>query len=164
MSHRHPAVRFPRISLRRAALALAAVFLLFAVPAKAGPAVNAEGGKLALHGYDAVAYFTDGAARKGSQEFETQWMGAAWRFASAEHRDAFAAEPSKYAPQYGGFCAYAVSQGGTADIDPEAWTVVDGKLYLNLSKKIQKIWEKDIPGYIAAADANWPKIEAGLEK
>jgi hypothetical protein len=90
-------------------------------------------------------------------------MGANWRFASAENRDRFAADPERYAPQYGGYCAYAVSEGTTADIDPEAWKVVDGKLYLNLSKDVQKLWEQDIPGYIEKADANWPEIRAGLD-
>ena len=74
------------------------------------------------------------------------------------HRDLFAANPTEYAPQYGGYCAYAVSQGGTAPIDPEAWRIVDGKLYLNLNPDIQAIWVEDIPGYIGKADANWPRL------
>jgi hypothetical protein len=87
-------------------------------------------------------------------------MDATWRFASAEHRELFAANPEKYAPAYGGYCAYAVSQGVTAPIDPEAWKVVDGRLYLNLDRDIQQIWEQDVPGYIAKADENWPKLLA----
>jgi hypothetical protein len=85
-------------------------------------------------------------------------MGATWRFASAEHRDMFAASPEQYAPRYGGYCSYAVSQGHTASIDPEAWKIVDGKLYLNYSKGVQKMWEKDQAGYIGKADANWPGL------
>ena len=113
---------------------------------------------LAVKGYDTVAYFTDGKPVKGSKKFTHAWKGAEWRFASAEHRDLFAADPEKYAPQYGGYCAWAVSQGSTAGIDPKAWKIVDGKLYLNYSSKIQKKWEADIPGHIDAADGHWPKL------
>jgi hypothetical protein len=85
-------------------------------------------------------------------------MEATWLFSSAENRDRFAADPQKYAPQYGGYCSYAVSQGHTASIDPEAWRVVDGKLYLNYSKGVQKKWEMDTTGYIQKADQNWPGL------
>lgn len=113
---------------------------------------------IAILGADPVAYFTDGAYVPGSDAFTYDWQGATWQFAKAENRDAFAANPEAYAPQYGGFCAYAVSQGTTAPIEPEAWKIVDGKLYLNLNRKIQQRWEKDIPGYIAAANQNWPGV------
>ena len=148
-------------SLRVILVALAA--LLFAGPALAGKVNKSFLGGVAIEGYDPVAYFTDGKPVVGSKDFEYRWSDATWRFASAEHRDAFAADPAKYAPQYGGYCAYAVSQGATADGDPNAWSVVNGRLYLNLSKAIQARWQKDIPGYIKAADANWPKIKARLE-
>jgi YHS domain-containing protein len=114
----------------------------------------------AIRGYDPVAYFTSGKPVKGSKEFTTQWRGATWHFASAEHRDRFAAAPEKYAPQYGGYCAYGVAQGYTVSIDPAAWTVVDGKLYLNYSTNVRRTWEKDIPGYIRKADTQWPKALA----
>jgi hypothetical protein len=114
----------------------------------------------AVKGYDVVAYFTEGEPVKGSSAHTFQWQGATWRFASAEHRDLFAASPADYAPQYGGYCAYAVATGYKADIDPEAWRLVDGRLYLNLSKSVQALWDQDIPGYIAKADANWPKLMA----
>jgi YHS domain-containing protein len=112
----------------------------------------------ALAGYDAVAYFTDGAAVKGSEEHTFEWNGATWRFASAEHRDLFAADPERYAPQYGGYCAWAVSQGKTAPVDPERFDVVDGKLYLNYNQKIQKRWREDRDALIVAADENWPGL------
>lgn len=115
-------------------------------------------GEVAIAGADPVAYFTDGAYVPGSDEFTHEWSGAIWRFASAENRDAFASNPASYAPQYGGFCAWAVSQGYTAPIDPEAWKVVDGKLYLNYDKNVQARWERDISGNIAKADANWPAV------
>jgi hypothetical protein len=147
-----------------AAAAVAAALLAAPLPVAAGGVVNSTFfGNDAIKGYDPVAYFTEGRPVQGSDEFEYEWMGADWRFATAANRDAFAAEPEKYAPQYGGYCAYAVSQGTTADIDPEAWTIVGDRLYLNLSKDVQKLWEQDVPGYIQKADANWPKIRTDLE-
>lgn len=109
-------------------------------------------------GADPVAYFTQAAYVPGTDSYTHDWAGATWQFASAENRDAFAREPDRYAPQYGGYCAWAVSQGYTAPIDPTAWKVVDGKLYLNVSPQIQARWERDIPGHIAQADANWPQV------
>ena len=114
-------------------------------------------GALALNGYDAVAYFSGNAAQ-GSGEFTHEWNGATWRFVNAANRDQFANEPQKYAPQYGGYCAWAVGHGYTAKGDPEAWKIVDGKLYLNYSKDVQAKWERDIPGFIAKGDENWPKF------
>lgn len=118
-------------------------------------------GGLAIDGYDPVAYFVDGKPVEGRKEFSWSWNGATWRFASAEHRDLFVAAPEKYAPQYGGYCAWAVSQGYTAGIDPDAWTVRDGKLYLNYDLDVQKKWLADPDGLIAKGDANWPKLLAG---
>jgi YHS domain-containing protein len=117
-------------------------------------------GGVAIKGYDPVAYFTDGVPVEGKKEFEYRWMNAVWRFASAAHRDAFKAMPERYAPAYGGYCAWAVAQGDTASIDPAAWKIVDGRLYLNYSKKVQQTWAEDIAGNITKADANWPKLLA----
>ena len=114
---------------------------------------------VAIKGYDPVAYHKGGEPVKGSSKFELDWMDARWRFASAEHRDLFKSDPEKYAPQYGGYCAWAVSQGTTAGVDPKkAWRIVEGKLYLNYNVDIQKKWAKDIPGNIKKADANWPGV------
>jgi YHS domain-containing protein len=148
------------ISLIRHGLLAAGLLLLSALVACSSTVtpVNATSDGVAIKGYDPVAYFTDGGPVKGKKEFQYEWRGAKWQFASAGHRDLFKADPGKYAPQYGGYCAYAVSQGKTADIDPDAWDIVNGKLYLNLSKDVQKIWSKDIPGYIKKADRNWPHI------
>ena len=115
-------------------------------------------GGVAIDGTDPVAYFTDGKPVEGSSNFEHEWNGATWRFASAENRDRFAADPEAYAPQYGGYCAWAVAQGYTASTDPEAWKIVDGKLYLNYNKDVQSRWEGDVPGNIAKGDANWPTV------
>jgi hypothetical protein len=115
-------------------------------------------GGVAIKGYDPVAYFTDGKPLKGDSDFEHEYMDATWRFVSAAHRDAFAKEPAKYMPQYGGYCAYGVSKGYAVGVDPEAWKIVDGKLYLNYNMDVQKMWLEDIPGRVKKADENWPKI------
>ena len=120
--------------------------------------VNKSRGGVAIKGYDPVAYFEQGEPVKGSNEFQHEWQGATWRFSSVSNRDLFAADPDKYAPRYGGYCAYAVSQGSTADIDPEAWTIVEDKLYLNYNRQVREIWAKDIPGNIKKADRHWPEI------
>lgn len=112
----------------------------------------------AIRGYDPVAYFTEGKPVKGSDEFSYDYKGTTWLFASAENKRAFEEKPEKYAPQYGGYCAWAVSQGYTASIDPDAWTIVDGRLYLNYSKSVQETWSQDVTGNIRKADANWPKV------
>jgi YHS domain-containing protein len=122
------------------------------------PPVNTQHENLALRGYDAVAYFTDGKSIPGMAAFETVWNGARWRFASAAHRDAFVKDPQKYAPQFGGYCAWAVGHNYTADGDPEAWKIVDGKLYVNYSKRVQKKWEAGIDEYIRQGHANWPAV------
>ncbi len=138
----------------------AALGLLAAGPALAIDPVFTKRG-LAIRGYDPVAYFTEGKPVKGKADFTHSYEGTTWRFASAANRDAFAADPLRYAPQYGGYCAYAVSQGYTASIDPDAWRIVDDKLYLNYSKSVQRRWERDVPGNIAKADTNWPQLKAG---
>ncbi len=135
--------------------------LIAAAAAALSPVNRSLLGGVALDGYDAVAYFTDGRPVEGSKEFTFDWQGATWRFATAAHRDLFAAAPEKYAPQYGGYCAWAVAHGYTADIDPEAWSIVEGRLYLNYSLEIRGKWEQDVPGYIAKGDQNWPGLRAG---
>jgi YHS domain-containing protein len=120
--------------------------------------VNKSWTGLAIDGYDPVAYFTENKPVKGDRRFEHRHNGATYRFASAANRDLFAKDPGKYAPQYGAFCAYAVSRNYTADTDPLAWKIVDGRLYLNYDAGAQKKWEEDIPGNIAKGDANWPGL------
>ncbi len=134
------------------------LFLVLGLAAKAEDPVNKTWTGVAIKGYDPVAYFTEGKPVKGDSDFSYEWMDATWRFASAEHLAAFKKEPEKFAPQFGGYCAWAVSQGYTAGIDPDAWKIVEGKLYLNYSLDVQKKWETDILGNIKAARANWPKI------
>jgi YHS domain-containing protein len=115
----------------------------------------------AIRGYDPVAYFTMNKAVKGQKKLSTTWQGATWHFSSQANLDAFKADPEKYAPQYGGYCAYGVAQGFTPEIDPQAFHVREGKLYLNLSKDVLKRWKEDIPAYVADANKNWPELKAG---
>lgn len=126
--------------------------------AREAPVYTGLFSRLAVGGYDPVAYFTDGKPVKGDARFETSYQGVQWRFASAENRDRFVAAPQRYAPQYGGYCAWAVSEGKTASGDPMFWKIVDQKLYLNYDADVQKKWEKDIPGHIRKADQNWPTV------
>jgi len=127
------------------------------LPAALSASVFTEDG-VAIRGYDPVAYFTQGQPVRGEAAHAAEWNGATWHFASADNRAAFLAEPEAYAPQYGGYCAFGVAQGALVEIDPHAWSIVDGKLYLNLSRRFQRRWERDIPGFIARADANWPNL------
>jgi YHS domain-containing protein len=144
------------VRLGAAALAVA----LAAGIARAADPVNTNGSPVALGGHDVVAYFTEGRPVVGQAAHEAEWNGARWRFASAAHRARFLEAPARYAPRYGGYCAYAVSHGYTAPVAPEAWRIVDGGLYLNYSKDVQKLWERDIPGNVRKADGNWPGVLA----
>jgi YHS domain-containing protein len=112
----------------------------------------------AIKGYDTVAYFNSGKALKGNGSFTFKWHGMTWYFSSKENRDLFAASPEKYAPQYDGYCAWAMTEARKAITDPEVWKIVDGKLYLNCSREAYEKWSRDIPGNIKKADANWLKF------
>jgi len=120
--------------------------------------VNVDKKNLAIQGYDLVAYFEDHKPVKGSEEFIFKYESATYQFASKAHLNTFKKNPEKYLPQYGGYCAYGVSRGYAVGIDTEAWSIVDGKLYLNYSMKVQKTWSEDKPGYIKKADVNWPTV------
>jgi YHS domain-containing protein len=158
---------------RRTRLACAGGFALVATvtavvwsaAAAAGTAINTGYfGGVAIEGYDPVAYFVENRPVKGSEEFAYEWLGATWHFANAEHRELFAVQPVKYAPQYGGHCALGTAFGeSTVNIDPEAWSIVDGKLYLQYSKGGREEWEQDRANRIAEADRKWPEIQARLE-
>ncbi len=147
---------------------LAAAALITAPSLIAAPAAFADkdaiytsrNSNLALQGYDPVAYFTLGEATKGSGDYTTTYQGADVQFSSAEHLALFEANPEAYAPQYGGYCAWAVAKGKTAKGDARRWAVVDGKLYLNYNKGIQKKWDKNRAGFITDADQNWPTVLA----
>jgi len=134
---------------------------LLASPALAArPQVFTNSSNVAASGYDVTAYFTAGEPVLGMAEFSAEWLGALWYFASAQSRDLFVANPEAYAPQYGGHCAYAASKGALASTVPEAWTIVENRLYLNYSLGVRSIWRKDISGNIALADGNWPSLHS----
>jgi len=116
---------------------------------------------LAIRGYDPVAYFRDGGPRLGKLEFSVWHGGAVWRFASAAHKALFEADPERYLPAYGGFCAYGTSRGYLVKIEPEAWSIVDGRLYLNYDLDVRKTWLGRTKTYIARADGNWPRLTEG---
>lgn len=113
---------------------------------------------LAVSGYDAVAYFKLEKAIEGSKQFEVKWQNAVWRFSSKENMEQFQKSPEKYAPQYGGFCAWAVGNNYTASADPTCWKVVNGKLYLNYNKSVQEKWQKEMDSLIQSADKNWETL------
>jgi YHS domain-containing protein len=113
---------------------------------------------IALKGQDVVSYFTQGKVMAGSSKYIYKWKGATWQFSSALNRDLFAKNPMNYAPQYGGYCAKAVSEGNLAKTEADSWKIVDGKLYLNYDKAVQAEWMQDISGNIKKADANWPTV------
>ncbi len=127
-----------------------------AMPAVAGEVFTTDG--VAIHGYDPVSYFTEGHPVEGKAKITAKWHGATFRFASEEHRRVFEADPNHYAPQYGGYCAYAVAKGQKASTEPQAFTIVDDKLYLNYNDDVQKTWRGDVPGYVKKANSNWPEV------
>lgn len=154
--------------LRPLILAITLGFAALGLVAAASPAFAAQpetytpfASNAAVSGYDPVAYFTAGKPTKGQDKIVAAYKGATYRFATVQNRDAFLAAPAKYAPQYGGYCAWAVGHGYTAKSDPTAWKIVGGKLYLNYNAEIQKKWIAEEAALIAAGDKNWPKV---LEK
>ena len=143
---------------RRSALALlaAAPLSLHVGAALASSAPVFASGGVAINGTDPVAYFDEGRPVAGAQEIAADWNGARWLFSSQANRDRFAADPEAFAPAYGGYCAWAASRGYVADTVPEAWTIHDGKLYLNFSTDVRGIWKQDIDTNISLADGYWP--------
>ncbi|MGG5888106.1 YHS domain-containing (seleno)protein [Falsiroseomonas sp. HC035] len=150
---------------RRTLIALAPGFLapaVMAASASAAPttrAINHKAG-VALDGYDTVAWFAEGRPRRGNPALLAEHAGVAWHFASAANLARFEADPTAHLPRFGGFCAYGVARGYKVDIDPEAWHIHGGSLYLNYDRGVQRQWQRDIPGNIARAEANWPRLAA----
>ena len=125
--------------------------------AQKSPVFNSEGS--AIRGYDAVAYFKEGKAVKGTNEFAYEWNGSKWNFVSQQNLDSFKTTPEKYAPQYGGYCAYGVFEGHKAPTDPNAWTIVEGKLYFNYNFKVRELWRNKTEEKILIADEKWPQFK-----
>jgi hypothetical protein len=146
--------RFSRLAPSAALLAL-----LFA--ALAAPVARGDETRLAISGYDPVAYFADGKPVPGVLEFEQVWHDARWRFASAAHRDLFVGNPDRYAPQYDGFCAFGMSieKGAKYTVDPQAWAIVDGKLYLTGNRDMLGKWRQDVAASIKRGNVNWPTVK-----
>ena len=147
-----------RAGIRKFSLLFSFLLLSWASSASALDAVHQTWTGKAIDGYDPVAYFTNGGPTEGVKDFQYEWNDATWYFVSEENLEKFKASPEKYAPQYGGYCAWAVSQGYTASTDPEAWDIHDGKLYLNYSKSVQQTWLQDKVNNIVAGDKNWPGL------
>jgi len=156
----------PRRLTRRSVLAIGGGALLHSLPSRAAqPPINTLkdsvfGGRTdaAINGYDTVAYFSVGKPVMGKDAFVHEWMGAKWKFASQANLDLFKANPEKYAPQYGGYCAYGVAQGYLVKVEPDQFTVRDGKLYLNYDANVQAKWRMDPAGYIKTADTKFPAL------
>jgi YHS domain-containing protein len=129
--------------------------IFFMRQGEAIPAYNVDENNVAIKGYDTVAYFTESRATKGSDRFEAEWEDARWWFSSEANRDLFQANPTRYAPQYGGYCAGGVAVGEFASVDPEAWKIVDGKLYLIHTQELFKLWNKAPTAHIDYAEYNW---------
>ena len=149
-------------SFRKALIAatLATSSIAVAAPAFAeDPVYTSRWSNTAVQGYDPVAYFTAGEPTKGSDDYKTSYMGADFHFASQENLDMFLENPETYAPQYGGYCAWAIADGKYAKGNAKNWAIVDGKLYLNYNGSIQKKWDKDRAGFITRGDAQWSTLQ-----
>lgn len=136
------------------------VISLFSLPATAGDTVfTSEEGNVAVQGYDVVAYFTENEPMQGTSEHTMEWRGAEWRFATADHLEKFRKNPERYAPAYGGYCAYGAAKGKVLASSPHFWNIKDGRLYLNLNEKVHGLWKEDPEKHIQAGDRNWPDLE-----
>ena len=145
-----------RAFARAASFAAALVLVVSAASALAGDFFEKDGA--AIRGYDPVSYFTQSKPVRGSPAHKAEFRGSTFHFASQANRDAFTADPARYAPQYNGYCAFGVAGGYKAAIDPAAFTLVDNKLYLNYNAAVQKQWRADVPGFLAKGDKNWPSV------
>jgi len=145
------------IGMKNIVIVMLAVASLVSAGSKVD-AVNKNREGVAVEGYDVVAYFEVGRPVKGWAQHKAMWNGAEWWFASGEARDKFLSEPMRFAPQFGGYCAWAVSNNYTAEIEPDAWKIVDGKLYLNYNKDVRTMWAREQEKRIAAGERNWPGL------
>lgn len=151
-------VSFRRIMRISAELAAATILVLMAAGFALAEQVNVDDSGIALQGHDPVAYFTEDRAVEGDEAISAEHEGATYRFVSEENRAAFEAAPEKYLPAYGGFCAFGMSQGYKAPVEPDKFTIVEGKLYLNYNGAVQNQWREDIAGYNERADAEWNRF------
>ena len=145
--------------LRRGVLHATAVVAALTIPALASDEVNTDRTGLAIGGYDTVAYFSSGRPVKGNFQITAEHEGVVYRFANEKNRDVFESNPERYAPQYGGYCAYGVAENAKFSADPTVWKIVDNRLYLNLDKNIARLFNRDLSGHIAKANDNWRSLE-----
>ena len=138
---------------------IAATLAISSVSFAADIDVSTNANDLAIHGYDAVSYFTDSKATKGKQKYTATYKSAIYQFSSEDNRNKFKMNPEKFAPQFGGFCAMGVALNKKLETDPTAWKIVEGKLYLNLNKAVQKKWLSDVPGHLTSANRIWSGIQ-----
>ena len=144
--------------MKRILLSIFLAALALPVFGQTNTLLNLDRSGVAIQGYDPVAFFTDGKPLKGDSNFVCKRDGAIYLFASKEHRDAFKADPAKYEPRFGGYCAYGVSRNRLVEIDVDAFQVVDGRLLLQYSKGVRDDFNKDTKGNLAKAEANWPAL------
>ncbi|MGF1679802.1 YHS domain-containing (seleno)protein [Photobacterium minamisatsumaniensis] len=147
-------IQFIRLTVAIALLSISTITF------SADVGISTDSNDIAIKGYDPVAYFTDSKAVKGDPSLTATYQNAIYQFSSTDNRDAFKKAPEKYVPQYGGYCAFGVAMGKKFETDPNAWKLVDGKLYLNLDKSVQKRWLENVSGYIYTANTNWVTIKA----
>lgn len=143
---------------RKTILSTGLLFSLMAATMAQASEIYAKNG-VAINGYDPVAYFTDKKPVKGSEKYTAKYEGVTFRFASAGHKKTFEANPAHYVPQFGGYCAYGTAKGHKASTEPQAFTVVNDKLYLNYNNDVRKLWRADIPGFLVQANKNWPDVK-----
>ena len=152
-----------RFGKTRRGLVAVGVLALLGTASQAGSIVYGASKGPAIGGYDAVGYFSDGAPKVGDARYTHGWNGATWRFTSEQHRDLFKADPERYAPQYGGYCAYAMANDGLSPGDATRWRIVEGKLYLNANAFAQTLWETNVPRRVLDANGHWPTKRQELE-
>lgn len=144
--------------MRKKIILLSFLFIIVIGAAAQKSPVFTGSGK-AIHGYDPVAYFTKSKPVLGNEKFVYSWKGAKWYFESASHLEAFTRNPERYSPQFGGYCAYGMANGYKAPTEKDAWTIVNGKLYLNYNKEVQKMWNENQAAFIEKANKNWPSVK-----
>ena len=133
------------------------MFVLSASFAQKSPVFETNG--IAVNGYDVVAFFTDSKPVKGTKDYAYEWNGVSWLFSTKQHLNQFSKNPEKYAPQFGGYCAYGMSEGHKAPTQVDTWTIIDGKLYFNYNSDVKELWKKDTAEKIKKAEENWPALK-----
>lgn len=137
----------------------AIVLLFLSVDVHAQKAEIFQKDGAAIRGFDPVAFFAENKPVKGDEKISYEWKGAQWLFSSGSNMERFKKDPEKYAPQYGGYCAYGMADGHKAPTETDTWTIIDNKLYFNYNRKVKELWSKDTNGYIKKANANWPELK-----